>query len=442
MRSLRGTRHRRGGILPLLALTLTAIFGFIALTIDIGMLAVARTQCQNAADNAAMAGVRTIDGSTTQSTSIATTNAQKAGTYSSVLGKTLAVSEIAVQHGAYHYDMTNQTFSAQFPPVSPDNYNLTQVTVTPTRSGFFLRIFGLTSFNISATAQAAYRPRDVAIVLDFSGSMNNETDLWNCESYLGSMINTPNNADSAFPQWGIYAPGYSASASLQCTSTDTRVGLCNITTTISGITPLVNDFYSNNRGASGSSAFTAAPGSVTNTTQPGDAYLTTSSDKTGNPPGRTIAEISGSTLLTSTSNKNFVAQGYKYFTGKNFNGYQQGPGYWGKTFFIWPPDQTNDWRNNYFYLSDGKTQLADNTKLWDSGGNWRDPPGNYVINYKAILAWIKQSPSSFPSQLRAGNILYYGSIPTDVPSMLTITPSPIRRLPTLTSDSGRNTLTS
>ena len=72
--------------------------------------------------------------------------------------------------------------------MSPDNYNLTQVTVTPGVSSFFSRIFGLTSLNVQATATAAYRPRDVAIVLDFSGSMNNETDLWNCESYLGSMI--------------------------------------------------------------------------------------------------------------------------------------------------------------------------------------------------------------------------------------------------------------
>ena len=37
---------------------------------------------------------------------------------------------------------------------------------------------------VQAESQAAHRPRDVAIVLDYSGSMNNESDLWNCESYL------------------------------------------------------------------------------------------------------------------------------------------------------------------------------------------------------------------------------------------------------------------
>ena len=33
------------------------------------------------------------------------------------------------------------------------------------------------------------------------------------------------------------------------------------------------------------------------------------------------------------------------------SGYSQGPGYWGKTFFLWPPDPTNDWRTNVLHLS-------------------------------------------------------------------------------------------
>ena len=55
-------------------------------------------------------------------------------------------------------------------------------------------------------------------------------------------------------------------------------------------------------------------------------------------------------------------------------------------------------------------------QLWNSSGAWLDPSGKYQINYKAILAWIKSSPCPFPSQLCAGNVLYYSSIPTDVPA--------------------------
>ena len=48
--------RRRGTILPIVALALVGLCGFVALAIDVGMVLVARTQVQNAADAAAMAG--------------------------------------------------------------------------------------------------------------------------------------------------------------------------------------------------------------------------------------------------------------------------------------------------------------------------------------------------------------------------------------------------
>jgi Flp pilus assembly protein TadG len=408
------SHDRRGAVLPLFVLMLVGLVGFLALAIDIGIVAVAETQCQNAADNAALAGCRSLNGASNGNTSGASTTAQAAAAINPILSKAATASQVSIQHGAYHYDYSSQTFTPTFPPVSPDNYNLTQVTVTPGVSSFFSRIFGLTSLNVTASATAAYRPRDVTVVLDFSGSMNNETDLWNCESYLGSMINTPNNTDPVFPQWGVYSTAYSSGATIQCTSTDSRVGNCNITVPIGGIPALVNDFFANNRGAAAVSAFTAS--SATSTVPVGDTYLTTNKNAT-NTPGRTVAEISGSTSLSNTSNKNFVSQGYKSYTGKTFNGYTIGPNYWGKTFFIWPPDATNDWRKQFFLMPDGITPVNDDTALWDSNGNWLQPSGNYIINYKAILSWLSNTGANpFPAQLRSGNILYYTAIPTDVPA--------------------------
>ena len=81
--------------------------------------------------------------------------------------------------------------------------------------------------------------------------MNNESDLWNNETYLGSANNSPNNTDPVFPQWGPYNPSFSANATLQCTSSDSRVGMCNVTQSVLGVPPLVNDFYQNNFGSSG-----------------------------------------------------------------------------------------------------------------------------------------------------------------------------------------------
>ena len=93
--------------------------------------------------------------------------------------------------------------------------------------------------------------------------MNNESDLWNCESYLGNMINTSNNTDPIFPQWGQYNPSWSPLAAMQCTSSDPRVGYCNVSQAVQGNAALVQDFYSNARGASMQYAFAAAPSSVT-----------------------------------------------------------------------------------------------------------------------------------------------------------------------------------
>ena len=61
MRRIENRRVRRGAIIPLVAASLVAVLGLVALAIDIGMVAVAKTQAQNAADSAAMAATRTFN---------------------------------------------------------------------------------------------------------------------------------------------------------------------------------------------------------------------------------------------------------------------------------------------------------------------------------------------------------------------------------------------
>src|SRR4051812_1808580 len=78
---LRNTPNRRRGvIIPLVALSLVAMLSLVALAIDIGMVAVAKTQCQNAADSAALAGVRTFNQQSGYNLSNAPINAVKAAT--------------------------------------------------------------------------------------------------------------------------------------------------------------------------------------------------------------------------------------------------------------------------------------------------------------------------------------------------------------------------
>ena len=412
MRLLNNTRDpRRGAILVLVAVSMIGICGFLAFAIDIGIILGAKNQSQNAADSAATAGARTIDGSASSNLTNATTNAQNAAIQNSVMGQPLTAADLTITHGTYHYDTTNLIFVPQFPPVAPDIYNLTYVTVSPTRSSAFAGVFGVTALNVTASAIAAHRPRDTCIVLDFSGSMNNESDLWVVEpEYGASNYNISNNADPVYPQFGPYDTTFSPLATMLCTSTDPRVGRCNITASALGIPAMVNDFFQDPPGSSATPAFNPAPTTVTVTQPGGDNYLL---KKNSTQTALTWADITGS------SSTGF--NGYP-----SFNGWTQGPGYWGKTFFIWPPDpnSSNDWRKKFFFLKDGVTPLNDNTKLFLSGGGLQDPPGNYVINYRAILAWISANcvqssssdPKPFAPMMRGGRIRHYSSIPTDVPA--------------------------
>src|SRR5437588_2711776 len=51
---------RRGAVAPLLALLLIPILGMVAFSIDVGYMIVVRTELQNAADAAAMAGAQQL----------------------------------------------------------------------------------------------------------------------------------------------------------------------------------------------------------------------------------------------------------------------------------------------------------------------------------------------------------------------------------------------
>jgi len=420
-----GRSGRSGSILPQLAFMMVAICGFMALAIDIGMMALARTQCQNAADAAAMAGARRLDGSDNPDLTAATNQAKATAKANRIMAAMLRDADIDVEHGAYHYDRQNEIFTPQYPPQAPDNHNLTKVVVTHNRNSAFARFLGMPDFTVTTSAVAAHRPRDVTIILDFSGSMNNESDLWNNEGYLGSVNNTSNSLEEVFPEFGHFSD--KNAAALKNKSKDPRVGKSNVAVTALGIAPLVNDFFQHSWAQPLVSAFTPAPDDYA-VVPDGDNFPPKFGTSTKPPTyAKTVQEVTGATG-TQISNKSDPPMtpypAYKGYTG--------GPRYWGKTFFIWPPDPDvenqkpyRDWRKQFFLMPGGSHPnfggpLSDNTRLWDASGNWKPPVSgsttNYVINYQAILAWVKKNPSPFPSQLRAGKILYYDAIPDDVPA--------------------------
>ena len=410
----RHRQNRRGNALVLMVIFLVPLMAFMALSIDVGLLAMARTQCQDATDLAALAGVRTLDGTTANggnNYSAVTPAAQKVATANKVLWSTLQSSQVAVNIGRYVYNTNSQQFEGQFPGPSTDNWSLVQAVTTVNVSGNlpFSKVLGISVPSLQTKATAVHRPRDVAIILDFSGSMRFASFL----SIINGSGFVTNNPDTLVPIFGHYS---SLNSSMYATSSTLPYSPANITTTTSdGRPPICADFYQD---ASGTPAFTAAP--ATYATTPGGDNFLTSNKNTGTSFAQTVANVlnmSPGTIKTNTYDTTFESQGYvAYGMAPSFHGYTQGPGYYGKTFFIWPPDPKHDWRKLYFTYPGSATQMNDNSRLWDSSGNWLAPSSTtYNINYTAILNFIKNvGPNPFPATLRSGRIVYYTSIPTTI----------------------------
>ena len=120
------------------------------------------------------------------------------------------------------------------------------------------------------------------------------------------------------------------------------------------------------------------------------------------------------------------------------------PGYWGKTFYCWPPDPRFDTTANLTspnatkpgFDTAGKAMCDWRRHFFTKGGTAFAPQGSDVINgillnstvgglttantttwsvnYPAVLKWLKTGPSVLPPNLRAGRVLFYSSIPDDV----------------------------
>lgn len=430
---------RRGIILPLIAVTSVAICGFVALAIDLNMVAIARCECQIAADCAALTGVRTLSGNASADDNYAnaTPAAQTAAGANTILGNAINgtdSSQVSVNIGSYTYNASTQQFQQYIPAASGAPYSLVQVTVNANNYPYtFGKAFGLSVFNATASATAIHRPRDIAMVMDMTGSMRFSSLLgvpfYGNRNNGGTANSGSNNPESVYPQFGAYS---SSSAALQNTSSLTLGGYpynpANDTQADSSDSmrpPVVLDFYQQN--AYATPVIPAFNNTVNSNGPNPPSSLYTNNLGGGDPPlwksnnsasgyAQTVYDMTGTTSYYS----NFETKGYAYYYQANetaypsagssytLQGYTQGPSYWGKTFFTWPPDPTNDWRVKYFGTND-------NTVLFDSNGNWQDPTtGGYTINYGAILTWIKSSPNPFPTQLRAGHILYYSTIPSTI----------------------------
>jgi len=260
------------------------LLAFMALAIDLGIMAVAQTQAQQAADLAALAAARTLNG--TGNTGQATTNAQNAAGYNYIYGQKIVLPAGNVTYGTYDYTgpsgstytQTGQTFTANglvsgTTATANEPYSAVAVTLTgqgaPAFSAFILPASS-SLWNVSATAWAVARPRDIALIMDQSGSIRFGTALR--YDPLSSVASGSNNPDPLYPIWGAYSsiqsttPTNGTTNSMQGPNTNPSYTLgdgnytiapANTTTPVptggspSAMQTYVNSFYQNNASSAG-----------------------------------------------------------------------------------------------------------------------------------------------------------------------------------------------
>src|SRR4051794_7298964 len=139
MRLYTHTSKRRGAVLPLVAICTIALMGMLALAIDIGMVAVARSQAQNAADSAALAGARTITGSSGQNYGNVSVNAVTAAIDNNVFGSPIQGSASQVANPSSDFFTSGQV------SVTCGGYSYVYSDADPSKEGFKLTMPGVPS---------------------------------------------------------------------------------------------------------------------------------------------------------------------------------------------------------------------------------------------------------------------------------------------------------
>jgi Mg-chelatase subunit ChlD len=159
--------NRRGAIVVLAAFMMVILFAMVAFSFDIGCITAARTEIQRAADSGALAGAGSLGDDRDAAELVAIQYVR----FNHVGGEPVPTGEINVEVGKW------DTEARAFLPAQEGQTAVRVQAKQPNRPTFFGRLLGHTSFDIQAEAVATYGPRDIVVVLDYSASMNDDSEL-------------------------------------------------------------------------------------------------------------------------------------------------------------------------------------------------------------------------------------------------------------------------
>jgi len=151
-------KSEKGVTAIIVALLLVVLLGVAALAIDVGYLALAKNQCQNAVDAAALAGARKLGENYDTNVSPPDTNvdsvAQATAQANKAAGKDVEVALENIEVGVWGTEAGKPT-PHFYVPVNNFFPNAVRVTTNTTFDSFFARIFGKSTLDTGATAIAA-----------------------------------------------------------------------------------------------------------------------------------------------------------------------------------------------------------------------------------------------------------------------------------------------
>lgn len=200
-RRVRCAWKRRGAFLPVAAVSLAAASAMVALGVDLSVVTLERTKMQNACDAAALAASQEITSAIATAASDATGSSDVAGTVQDAnaiatsAAKTMAA-KVANLNGVYvdpERDVTfgKRVFNAGTGKFSVEwgvgPYNVVKVVARRDNPEaghpdskldlFFAGVTGQGSASLTTSAIAYVEARDIVMVMDFSGSMNDDSTM-------------------------------------------------------------------------------------------------------------------------------------------------------------------------------------------------------------------------------------------------------------------------
>lgn len=226
-RHLRSARRhwqqRKGVVIVLTAFLLTVMFGFLALSVDTGRVVLTETEMQNAVDAASLAASQEIQAAvyaagqghgsaTIDANSIAVAAARAMAGQVAEANGVYVDPQTDVEFGKRVYNAAGSTWSVQW---GGTPYNVVKVTArrngpdTEAPDGELPLAFGWAigkdSVPLETTSTAFTEARDLVLVLDFSGSMNYDSQLTSdlglsaAEALLDKMWDSLRSADPKWP---------------------------------------------------------------------------------------------------------------------------------------------------------------------------------------------------------------------------------------------------